>query len=111
MLEEALTELEALLSEERDAIVRLDGTRVLGLAMRKQELASLLAAHKGSFTRASAARLQALAPALRQNGILLAHARDVIRDGVAVARSGGAKLISPAAPPPKSERRALSVRG
>jgi hypothetical protein len=111
MLEEALTDLEALLSEERDAIVRLEGARVLDLAARKQELVGRLAAHRGAFTSRTAARLRALTPALRHNGILLAHARDVLRDAVAAARAGGASLIPPAAVPVKTERRTLSVRG
>jgi hypothetical protein len=112
MVEEALTELEALLSEERDAIVRLDGGRVLALAARKQELVTELAGHRSDFSPPAAARLRALTPALRHNGILLAHARDVIRDGIAAARAGGATLV-PAVTrgPAKTERPSLSVRG
>jgi hypothetical protein len=111
MVDGALTEIEALLSEEREAIRRLDGKRVLELAARKQELVGELAANRDAFTPDMAGRLQALTPALRHNGILLAHARDVLRDAVAAARAEGATLIHSVAPPVKSERPSLSVRG
>jgi hypothetical protein len=111
MLEEALTDLEALLSQERDAIVRLEGARVLELAARKQELVGFLASRRGAFTPRAAARFKALAPAMRHNGILLAHARDVLRDAVAAARANGATLIPVSSPPVKTERHALSVQG
>lgn len=111
MLEEALTQLEALLSEEREAIRSLDAGRVLELAARKQALVDELKAAASAFAPATAARLQALTPALRHNGILLAHARDVLRDAVAAARAGSAGLIQSPSVPTRVERPSLSVRG
>ncbi len=111
MLEEALTELDALLSEERDAIRRLDGNRVLQVAARKQELVGVLAANRDAFTPDTAGKLRSLTVSLQHNGILLAHARDVLRDAVAAARSEGATLIAAPSAPVRSERRGLSVRG
>jgi hypothetical protein len=111
MPDEALTQLEALLSDERDAIRRVDGARVLELAARKVALIEELEARRSAFTPQATARLQALTPALRHNGILLAHARDVLRDAVAAARAQGASLIRSPSAPVKSERPSLSVRG
>jgi flagellar biosynthesis/type III secretory pathway chaperone len=86
MVAEALTELEALLVEERDAIRRLDGQAVLEFARRKQALMATLAGQRDALGPRDATRLQGLTPALRQNGVLLAHARDVLRDAIAVLR-------------------------
>jgi flagellar biosynthesis/type III secretory pathway chaperone len=83
---EALSELEALLADERDAIRRLDGQAVLEFAQRKQALMGKLAGQREALCPADATRLRGLTPALRQNGVLLAHARDVLRDAIAVLR-------------------------
>ncbi len=69
MLDEALTELEALLNQERDAIRLLDGARVAEFARRKQSLVARLNASRNDFRPVDAARLKALTPALRQNGV------------------------------------------
>jgi hypothetical protein len=111
MLEGALTELEGLLAEEREAIRKLDGARVIEFATRKQVLVAALTAERGAMTKATAARLRALTPALRHNGILLAHARDVLRDAIAAARAESV-VASHALPPPGGPAlRTLSVRG
>src|SRR5271155_2686957 len=86
MLEEALTELEALLREERDAIRRLDGPLVLALSNRKKAVVARLEAARAEFDPVLSSRLRALAPSLRQNGILLAHARDIMRDALTAMR-------------------------
>jgi len=110
MVEEAIAELRRLLAEEREAIRRLDASRVLEFARRKQELVETLRDARGSFSPATAAALRSLVPALRHNGILLAHARDILRDAVAVA-SRGRFAMPQRARPQGSPRKALSVRG
>jgi hypothetical protein len=109
MVNAVLDELEALLTEEREAIRRLDGDRVLQYSGRKKELVSTLQARRAEVTPDAARRFRALASSLRHNGILLAHARNVLRDSVAVLarRSGIAAL--PAGGFPSTRR--LSVRG
>lgn len=111
MVGATLNELEELLTEERDAIQRLDGQRVLELAAQKQALmASLHELHvtRNGFAPADARRFSALVPQLRQNGVLLVHARNVLRDAVAVL--GGASAAT-ALPLPSAPRATLSVRG
>jgi hypothetical protein len=109
---DAITELERLLREEREAIRRLDAASVLTFAERKEALVRAL--HQGGpkLSEESAARLRALAPALRHNSVLLAHARDVLRDALVATRGG----LAPAAPtsaarPAEAAPRILSVRG
>jgi|SRR5579863_343287 hypothetical protein len=111
MLTEALNELEALLASERDAIRRLDGPAVLECAKRKQELVAELLARRGALGPKDAALLQSLTPALRQNGILLAHARDVVRDAIAAMRRESASPTYATARPMIHARSMLSVRG
>jgi hypothetical protein len=113
MGEDAIIELEQLLDDERDAIRKLDGARVLIYAERKESLVRALGQGPGGKTlsKENAERLRALSPALRHNSVLLAHARDVLRDALAVARTelgaGAPAHVSPAGMIP----RILSVRG
>jgi hypothetical protein len=111
---DAISQLEQLLADERDAIQTLDGVRVLEFARRKESLMASIhgatAESGGVLPAEAAARLRALVPALRQNGILLAHARDILHDamvavGVAVATQPHGKSAA------QSARRVLSVRG
>lgn len=109
MSDDPIGELEVLLREEREAIRRLDGSAVLSFARRKQELMAAVRSRGSPLDGVTAVRLRALVPTLRQNGVLLAHARDIIRDALAAvgagphAHKGGAQRCAP--------RRILSVRG
>ncbi len=108
MIAEVLAELEQLLEDEREAIRRLDGQRVLALAGRKQALFAMLCESPQSLSHDAVVRLQALMPQLRRNGVLLAHARNILRDAATiVARARPAALpFAPAGP-----GSTLSVRG
>ena len=64
---------------------------------------------QGSLDDRQKARVRALVPALRQNGILLAHARDILRDAIAVARAAQKPANGSAAA--RVPTRLLSVRG
>jgi len=108
--DDAIAELEQLLREERDAIRRLDGARVLAYAQRKEAIVARLRGGAGSLGPDAMARFRALAPALRHNGVLLAHARDVLRDALCAARPAGAPTAA-ASPTRAVPPRILSVRG
>jgi hypothetical protein len=96
------------LRQERDAIRSLDGARVLAFAQRKEEIMGSLRGADGSIGEANAARLRTLLPALKQNTVLLAHARDILRDGLAAVG------VAPRGPHgggvPATARRMLSIR-
>ncbi len=109
MGDDAIAQLERILCEEREAIRRLDGAQVLDCAQRKEALVNSLRGSSGSLDELQRARLRALAPALRHNGILLAHARDILRDALQVARA--AQKPAAAGPVPRMTPRVLSVRG
>jgi hypothetical protein len=111
MSNDAITELEQLLRDEREAIRQLDSARVLSYAERKEALVGSLKQGGKTLSEENATRLRALAPALRHNSVLLAHARDVLRDAlVAVQAEHGPAL--PAQPrPPAPVPRIISVRG
>ena len=118
MVEDTLGELRKLLEEEREAILRLDGARVLDMAARKHALVARLRDDSGALSPEAARALPELVAALRHNGILLAHGRDVLRDAISAARAEPVALppvIRPAgfrAPlAGVTARRALSVRG
>lgn len=106
MKDDAIAQLEQLLLDERDAIRSLDGARVLEFAQRKESLMASLFGEGTTAGAETAARLRALVPALRQNGVLLAHARDILHDAlvaVGVAPQDKGHGVS--------ARRMLSVRG
>lgn len=79
----ALDRLEQLLDEERDALRRLDGARVEALTDEKSALVHALPESLPARPDL-APRLRALAAGLRRNAVLLAHARDCLRDVLAV---------------------------
>jgi predicted nucleotidyltransferase len=83
-----LSRLEALLDEERAAIVGLDAARVERAADEKQALLDALV-RGAPLDAALQPRLGALRGALQHNLILLAHARDCVRDALAALRLGG----------------------
>jgi hypothetical protein len=111
MSKDAVTELEQLLRDEREAIRRLDAAQVLSYAERKEALVGTLQVGGGALSEETAVRLRALAPALRHNSILLAHARDVLRDALAAARAQLGPTLPMQARPVGVAPRILSVRG
>jgi hypothetical protein len=108
---DAITELEELLRDEREAIRQLDSARVLSFAERKEALVGALKQGGGALSEDNAARLRALAPALRHNSVLLAHARDVLRDALAAVRAELGPVLPTRARPPMQVPRMISVRG
>lgn len=92
---EILAELERALDEERDAIRRLDGAGVARCAETKRALADALAAAAPAELAAHRDALARLRPALRHNGVLLAHARACLRElaGVAASPAAGAGRV------------------
>lgn len=84
--EGALARLEALLREERAAITAMDAVAVEAAAFEKERLFAVLARTDGSERRAHAVRLRAVVAELRRNGVLLAHARDCLRDVLVAVR-------------------------
>jgi hypothetical protein len=112
MSKDAVTELEQLLRDEREAIRRLDAAGVLSYAERKEALVGTLQQQGGGMlSEETAVRLRALAPALRHNSVLLAHARDVLRDALAAARAELGSTMPAQARPVGGPPRILSVRG
>jgi hypothetical protein len=113
-IEGALGRLEILLQEERGAIAVLDADRVARIAAEKEALFSILETATEPERRAFAPRLHALAPALRHNGVLLAHARDCLRDALATMAGEMPALAQPrgnAPTVPAPRRTRLSVTG
>lgn len=100
--EDALTRLEALVTDERDAIQRLDSDAVLRAAHDKEIVLATLRDEPLPRDEATLERLSLVVGKLRHNGILLAHARDILRDAVAAAQSHVA--------PPQSPMNRLAVR-
>lgn len=85
-LAKTVAALEALLTEERAAIRALDGPAVDHAAARKVALVEALRRFPPEALRAEGKHVVRLVAQLRQNGVLLAHARDCLRDAIA-ARS------------------------
>jgi hypothetical protein len=111
MSSDAITELEQLLRDEREAIRQLDSARVLSYAERKEALVEGLKRDGGLNSAENAARFRALAPALRHNSILLAHARDVLRDALVSVRAEVAQVLPSRPRPVGAVPRMISVRG
>lgn len=81
--EEILAQFEHVLAVEREAIRAANADAVLEAAMRKEKLAADLV-EAGAWTRADMVDgLKRLVEDLRNNGVLLAHARDCLRDAIA----------------------------
>lgn len=81
--EEIIEELMVVLALEREAIRKTDAKGVLEAAMRKEKLAADLV-ECGAWTRGDMVdSLKKLVADLRNNGVLLAHARDCLRDAIA----------------------------
>jgi hypothetical protein len=81
--DEILAEFKVVLADERSAIRKADAKAVLATATKKETLAAALV-ETGAWTRSDMlAGLTALVDELRNNGVLLAHARDCLRDAIA----------------------------
>jgi hypothetical protein len=106
-LDATLDRLDAVLTEERAAILGMDAERVVRAADDKCALVAALAAEPAADRRRASARLAELAKRLRHNGTLLAHARDCLRDALLAAN--GEPPLAPDAPP--RPRACLSVMG
>ncbi len=111
MSDDALTELEQLLREEREAIRRLDGASVLAFAERKEALVRSLQKDGAAISKEDAIRLRALTPMLRHNSVLLAHARDILRDSLVALRVQMRPVVKDQTRPMAAPPRILSVRG
>ncbi len=89
---DALARLAALLEEERVALRMLDAAKVAALAEEKAAIVEALQDGRDQFDRPLTEALAPLVAELRRNCVLLAHARDVVRDAVEHARRGGPRL-------------------
>jgi hypothetical protein len=97
--------MEELLVEERDAIARLDGKRVEQIAGAKLALAKHLEASSLEERRRVSGKLARVVQNLRTNGVLLSHARGILRDLL----TGQPSLPLPSQPSRAAAR--LSIRG
>ena len=82
-----LRELRSVLESERDAIRRLDSARITEASRRKETLVAIVA---GAVEPERTPLLHALAEVrgdLKRNLVLLAHARDFVRDAVERTRA------------------------
>jgi hypothetical protein len=81
--DEILAEFKVVLADERAAIRKADATAVLQAAAKKEKLAADLV-ECGAWTNPDLlGGLSKLVEELRNNGVLLAHARDLLRDAIA----------------------------
>ena len=80
--EELLTTMRAALASERDAIRRLDVEAVNEAARAKQKILGALSDAPASERATLVAALRTLEVELRRNLVLLAHARDYLREAV-----------------------------
>jgi hypothetical protein len=111
--ESLLDEMEALLETERASLRALDASRVVEIAERKSEIVAALATAAPS-RKDLRPRIEAMIRMLRENCLLLAHARHCVRDvtgGVAreLNRRGGAPAAEGDGAPRKGLR--VSLRG
>jgi hypothetical protein len=80
--EELLAEMRAALESERDAIRRLDAEAVIQASATKEKILEALQSAPASERPALASALGQLKFELRRNLVLLAHARDYLREAV-----------------------------
>lgn len=103
-----LSRLEALLTEERAAIVSLDAASVERCADEKEALLGALL-QGPPLDAGLRAQLAMLRQALQHNLVLLAHARDCVRDALGAMRAGG--LVPSGAGRPSRPGSRLHVTG
>lgn len=97
-VEEAFARLELLLVEERAALRCRDAALVATQAHEKEELLEVISRQRQNLVPAQAGRLRTLSSELRHNAILLAYARDSLRDALALLErtSEGVPSVAPA---------------
>lgn len=81
--------LRTALATEREALRKLDAKTVAEIATEKQRLVTALEGADVATKKALAKELAGLRDELRRNLILLAYARDYIRDAIAAVRPQG----------------------
>lgn len=82
---EAISRLEELLVEERSAIRNVDGSAVEAIALEKMMLLRGVRREQLRDDATMATRFRAVATGLRNNAVILAHARNCLRDIVQLA--------------------------
>lgn len=80
--EEFLVQMRRVLTEERDAIRHLDVKSVAAAGVAKEEILKAAVQAATEDRKAFAAALAELKGELRRNLVLLAHARDYLRDAI-----------------------------
>jgi hypothetical protein len=108
-LDDILTELQATLSDEREALKRLDRPRIEQCAIKKLELGQAVQQRAGELGQQHREALRGLSQALRFNQVLLVHARDQVRGLVDFLQHGGSTLRPLHAMPAGGAR--LDLRG
>jgi len=78
-INEALSDLEQVLQSEREALLSLDATSIDELTQRKTDLESELSSFRGAMSPGQQNRLRQIKLQLRNNLVLLIHARDHIQ--------------------------------
>ncbi len=82
-IDELLLSFETLLEEERRAVVGMDADKVLELSQKKQGYLARLASQPRDALRERGPLMKTITAQIRENCILLAHARDCVRDAIA----------------------------
>lgn len=108
---EALDRLEALLEEERLALRRLDSAAVLSIAHQKETVLTALSEDGVLEVPELRERVRAFVVHLRHNGVLLAQARDVVRDALRARRAELPPGRLPTSPPRVLPGIRVSTRG
>jgi hypothetical protein len=106
---ELLNELDDVLTEETQALTRLDPTAVDATAKRKLLLSESLSAITQPFSKDERLRLAKIRTKLRHNIVLLAHAREYVQV-TAKTIVGQPQSVAPDYQPPSLSAR-LDVRG
>lgn len=88
-LDDALVRMASTIAEERAALRKRDAATVARLATEKEILLAVLTRERAAFSDAQRTQLQSLAGDLRHNAILLAHARDSLRDALSALERAG----------------------
>lgn len=110
--DQLLTELEALLHDEAQALMRLDRDAIERSAARKLELMQALdaSARASETPRARVRRVERLRRRLIDNQLLIVHARDCVR-GLIGAVTGDPGVYGESAPRARHDGVSLDVRG
>jgi hypothetical protein len=107
-IDAVLIELQQVLHEERDALLSLDATQIDALNSRKLSLDKELATYDGDWTDSQQFRLEGLKQKLRNNLILLMHARDHIHSRLGIE---SAPVVSRPTSKPAVGGNRLNLRG